>query len=63
MLGVPSWARTAHVVPFWMVAVEHVLYACEQVGELDEQATFPEQSCWIVPLQPRLGLADHRGGG
>jgi hypothetical protein len=28
VLGVPSGARAAHVVPFWMVTVEHVLYAC-----------------------------------
>jgi hypothetical protein len=25
-----------------MVTVEHLLYACEQVGELAEQAAFPE---------------------
>src|SRR5262249_17327867 len=42
VLGVPGRARAAHVVPFRMIAVEHVPYACEQVGELAEQAAFPE---------------------
>ena len=47
-----------------MVAVEHVLYACEQVSELAEQATFPEHrhaglchySLHWVSRQPRAAV-------